>query len=102
MMEFDRMKAQNHADVTETLLRGLETEGARLNSRLRLLQGEIEGARKVIEAKLFLESIVSGRQVAPSAGDAWAAAEADEAIVASAADGAWHVVPAVTGTTFGA
>ena len=28
------------------------------------------------------------------------AAEADEAIVASAADGAWHAVPAVTGTTF--
>ncbi|MDB5097596.1 MAG: hypothetical protein JWM80_2017 [Cyanobacteria bacterium RYN_339] len=51
MMEFDRMKAQDHADVTESLLRGLETEGAKLNSRLRLLQGEIEGARKVIEAK---------------------------------------------------
>jgi chromosome segregation ATPase len=50
-MEFDRMKAQNRADVTETLLRGLESEGARLNSRLKLLQGEIEGARKVIEAK---------------------------------------------------
>ncbi len=55
---------------------------------------------KVIEAKLFLESVVTGRQVAPSAGDAWAAAEADEAIVASAADGAWHSVPRVPGTTF--
>jgi predicted dehydrogenase len=57
---------------------------------------------KVIEAKLFLESVLTGRQVAPSAGDAWAAAEADEAIVASAADGRWHPVPEVTGTTFGA
>ncbi len=57
---------------------------------------------KVIEAELFLESVITGRQVAPSAGDAWAAAEADEAVVASAADGAWHAVPAVTGTTFGA
>ncbi|MCA0296484.1 MAG: Gfo/Idh/MocA family oxidoreductase [Actinobacteria bacterium] len=57
---------------------------------------------KVIEARLFLESILTGRQLAPSAGDAWAAAEADEAIVASAADGAWHPVPVVTGTTFGA
>ncbi len=55
---------------------------------------------KVIEAKLFLESVVTGRQVAPSAGDAWAAAEADEAVVASAADRTWHAVPAVSGTTF--
>lgn len=57
---------------------------------------------KVIEARLFLESVATGRQLAPSAGDAWAAAEADEAIVASAADGTWHPVPAVAGTTFGA
>ncbi len=57
---------------------------------------------KVIEARLFLESIATGRQLAPSAGDAWAAAEADEAIVASAADGRWHPVPAATGTTFNA
>lgn len=57
---------------------------------------------KVVEARLFLESVVTGRQLAPSAGDAWAAAEADEAIVASAADGTWHPVPEVAGTTFGA
>lgn len=58
---------------------------------------------KVIEAKLFVESILTGKQLAPSAADAWAAAEADEAVVASAADGRWHPVPAVDGpTTFDA
>jgi predicted dehydrogenase len=55
---------------------------------------------KVIEARQFLETIVTGRQLAPSAGDAWAAAEADEAVVASAADRSWHSVPEVGGTTY--
>ena len=55
---------------------------------------------KVVEARLFLESVVTGRQLAPSAGDAWAAAEADEAIVASASDRSWHPVAQVTGTTY--
>ena len=55
---------------------------------------------KVVEARQFLESITTGVQVAPSAGDAWAAAEADEAVVASAADRTWHTVPEVSGTTY--
>ncbi len=55
---------------------------------------------KVIEAGQFLESVLTGRQAAPSAGDAWAAAEVDEAVVASAADRAWHAVPEVSGTTY--
>lgn len=55
---------------------------------------------KIVEARLFLESVVTGRQVAPSAGDAWAAAEADEAVVASAEDRTWHRVPEVMGTTY--
>ena len=39
----------------------------------------------------------------PSAADAWCAAEVDEAVVASAADGQWHEVPRVEGrTTFDA
>lgn len=54
---------------------------------------------KTIEAKLFLESVITGRQVAPSAADAWSAAECDEASVASAADGQWHDVPGVEGPT---
>lgn len=54
---------------------------------------------KTVEAALFLTSVTQGRQVAPSAADAWAAAEVDEAVVASAADGQWHDVPAVTGAT---
>lgn len=58
---------------------------------------------KAIEAKLFVESVLMGTQLAPSAADAWAAAEADEAIIASAADGRWHTVPEVVGrTTFDA
>lgn len=58
---------------------------------------------KAIEAKLFVSSVLTGEQLAPSAADAWAAAEADEAIVASASDGRWHSVPKVSGrTTFDA
>ncbi len=54
---------------------------------------------KAIECKLFLESVQTGSQLAPSAADAWSAAECDEASVASAADGAWHPVPTVQGPT---
>ena len=58
---------------------------------------------KAIEAAQFIESIITGKQVAPSAADAWCAAEVDEAVVASAADGQWHEVPRVEGrTTFDA
>ena len=54
---------------------------------------------KTVEAKLFLESVLTGRQLAPSAADAWSAAACDEATVASAADGLWHEVPRIAGTT---
>lgn len=54
---------------------------------------------KTVEAKLFLESMLHGRQVAPSAADGWAAAEVAEAIVRSATDGRWHPVPVVSGRT---
>lgn len=58
---------------------------------------------KAVEAARFLESVATGRQLAPSAADAWCAAEVDQATVASAADGQWHEVPKVTGrTTFDA
>ncbi len=58
---------------------------------------------KVIEARQFVESVLTGRQLAPSAADAWSAAEVDEAVVASAADGRWHPVARVEGpTTFDA
>ncbi len=55
---------------------------------------------KTVEGALFVESVLTGRQLAPSAGDAWSAAEVDEAIVRSASDGQWHSVPAVPGVTF--
>ncbi|MDO5064930.1 MAG: Gfo/Idh/MocA family oxidoreductase [Actinomyces bowdenii] len=54
---------------------------------------------KSIEAAQFLESILTGEQIAPSAADAWCAAEVDQAIVASAEDGQWHDVPPVSGPT---
>lgn len=52
---------------------------------------------KAIEAYQFIETVLTGEQIAPSAADAWAAAEVDEAVVASAADGLWHEVPRVPG-----
>lgn len=58
---------------------------------------------KVVEAKLFIESYLTGKQLAPSAADAWAAAEVDEATVRSAASGSWQKVAKVEGpTTFDA
>lgn len=54
---------------------------------------------KTVEAAQFCESVLKDEQVAPSAADAWAAAECDEACVASAADGTWHDVPRVEGPT---
>lgn len=54
---------------------------------------------KVIEAQQFLSSIATSTQLAPSAADAWCAAEVDEAVVPSAADGAWHAVPRVSAPT---
>nr|WP_221620277.1 Gfo/Idh/MocA family oxidoreductase [Arachnia propionica] len=54
---------------------------------------------KAVEASLFIRSVVTGQQLAPSASDCWAAAEIDEAAVRSAADGQWHRVPEVTGRT---
>ncbi|WOQ16892.1 Gfo/Idh/MocA family oxidoreductase [Raineyella sp. W15-4] len=56
---------------------------------------------KYVEANQFVTSYLTGRQLAPSATDGWAAAEVDSAAVASAADGAWHDVPTVDeGTTY--
>lgn len=48
---------------------------------------------KTIEAALFLRSVQEGRQLAPSADDAWIAAEVVQAALASAVDGQWHDVP---------
>ncbi|SDM41349.1 Gfo/Idh/MocA family protein [Actinomyces ruminicola] len=58
---------------------------------------------KSIEAAQFVRSVLTGEQHAPSAADAWCAAEVDAAVVASAADGQWHDVARVEGrTTFDA
>jgi len=58
---------------------------------------------KSIEAAQFIRSVLTGEQHAPSAADAWCAAEVDAAVVASAADGQWHDVARVEGrTTFDA
>ena len=58
---------------------------------------------KSVEAAQFLRSVLTGTQLAPSAADAWCAAEVDEAVVASAADARWHDVARVDlPTTFDA
>ncbi|WP_159499698.1 Gfo/Idh/MocA family protein [Microbacterium sp. 18062] len=54
---------------------------------------------KTIEASLFLRSVVEGRQLAPSAADAWSAAEIVAASLRSAGSGVWTSVPAIEGGT---
>ncbi|ROP72966.1 putative dehydrogenase [Frigoribacterium sp. PhB107] len=54
---------------------------------------------KTIEAQLFLRSVVEGRQLAPSAADAWSAAEIVEAAVRSDRARAWETVGQVEGPT---
>ena len=54
---------------------------------------------KTVEAALFLRSVAEGRQLAPSAADGWAAAEAADAALRSAASGTWTAVPTVEGET---
>lgn len=49
---------------------------------------------KTIEAARFLESVVTGKQVAPSVADGLVAAQIVEAAEASIEDGRWHDVPA--------
>lgn len=56
---------------------------------------------KVIEAALFIRGVLDGAQYGPSAADGWNTAEFDDAVIASAKDGAWHdVAPVVGRTTF--
>lgn len=52
---------------------------------------------KATEAALFIRSVLTGRQLAPSAADGWAAAEVDDATVRSATSGTWQDVAQVTG-----
>jgi predicted dehydrogenase len=52
---------------------------------------------KTIEATLFLRSLLEGRQLAPSASDAWSAAEIVDAALRSASSRSWVDVPEVTG-----
>ncbi len=54
---------------------------------------------KTIECSLFVRSVLTGEQLAPSVADAWAAAEVNAAALASAADGRWHAVAPVEGRT---
>lgn len=54
---------------------------------------------KTIEASLFLRSVAEKRQLAPSAADAWSAAEIVDAAVRSAETRSWEVVTPVTGAT---
>lgn len=55
---------------------------------------------KTIEAALFLRSIAESTQLAPSAIDGWATAEAADAALHSARTRAWVAVPSVVGATY--
>ncbi len=54
---------------------------------------------KTVEAALFLESVLSGRQLAPSAADGWSAAAIVDAAETSADSGRWEAVDVVAGRT---
>ncbi|PSL36544.1 putative dehydrogenase [Labedella gwakjiensis] len=54
---------------------------------------------KTIEAQLFLRSVLEGRQLAPSASDAWAAAEIVAAAERSAEARSWERIHEVSGET---
>ncbi len=54
---------------------------------------------KAVEASLFIKGVLEQKHYGPCAGDGWAAAEVDDAIVASASDGSWHAVAAVDAPT---
>ncbi|RWZ64537.1 Gfo/Idh/MocA family oxidoreductase [Labedella populi] len=54
---------------------------------------------KTIEAQLFLRSVVEGRQLAPSASDAWSAAEIVSAALRSDESRSWESVARVEGST---
>jgi predicted dehydrogenase len=58
---------------------------------------------KAIEGARFIQSVASGKQLAPSVADALATASVAEAALESAAKGGWQAVPAPQGhTTFDA
>jgi predicted dehydrogenase len=52
---------------------------------------------KTIEGSLFLRSVLTGQQVAPSVADGLAAAEVADAAERSAASGTWQAVPTPSG-----
>jgi predicted dehydrogenase len=54
---------------------------------------------KTVEAALFLRSVITGEQYAPSVADGLAAASVADAAERSAEDGQWHAVPAPEGRT---
>lgn len=54
---------------------------------------------KAVEAAKFVQSVLTGDQLAPSAADGWSAAEVDEAVIRSVESGQWESVARVTGAT---
>lgn len=54
---------------------------------------------KAIEAALFVQSVLTDTQLAPSVCDGWAAAEVDEAVIRSVHSRTWQKVAQVNGTT---
>lgn len=98
--DFQRMNELQLADASgyRTIMAGREMgEFARFQPGAGTSMGFDD--LKTIEASLFLRSVATGRQLAPSAADAWSASEIVDAAVRSAAGRQWADVPAVSGAT---
>lgn len=98
---FERLNELELADDASGYRRVMASPGFGQFSRFQPGAGTSMGFDdlKTIEASLFLRSVAEGIQYAPSAADAWAAAEIADAALSSAASGAWTSVPRVDGAT---
>jgi len=98
---FERLNELEHADSVHGYRRIMAEPGFGAFDRFQPGAGTSMGFDdfKTIEAALFLESVLTGRQLAPSAADGWAAAAIVDAAEESVADGRWHDVPEVIATT---
>ncbi|RUQ99056.1 Gfo/Idh/MocA family protein [Labedella endophytica] len=95
---FNELQIADSADGYRTVMAGPEAGDF---SRFQPGRGTSMGFDdlKTIEAQLFLRSVVEGRQVGPSASDAWSASEIVAAALRSDERRAWESVPTVEGAT---
>jgi predicted dehydrogenase len=92
--DFERLNELELADDTSGYRRVMASPGFGEFSRFQPGAGTSMGFDdlKTIEASLFLRSVAEGIQYAPSAADAWSAAEIVDAALVSASSGQWRTV----------